>query len=58
MTGGIVAASALGARGRTSCKRQVSGSIPHTGSQVRRDKALCLSRFVERMLSAGLSTML
>ncbi len=32
----ISAASALGARGRTSCKRQVSGSIPLTGSQVRR----------------------
>jgi len=31
----IGAASALGARGRTSCKRQVSGSIPLTGSQVR-----------------------
>jgi len=29
----IGAASALGARGHTSCKRQVSGSIPLTGSQ-------------------------
>ena len=32
----IRAARALGARGRTSCKRQVSGSNPLTGSQVRR----------------------
>jgi hypothetical protein len=32
----IRAASAPSARGRTSCKRQVSGSIPLTGSQVRR----------------------
>ena len=35
MTCAIGAASANGARGRTSCKRQVSGSIPLTGSQVR-----------------------
>jgi hypothetical protein len=31
----ICAASALGARGRTSCKRQASGSNPLTGSQIR-----------------------
>ena len=33
MTCVIVAASALGARGRTTCKRQVSGSNPLTGSR-------------------------
>ena len=36
MTYVICAASAYGARGRTSCKRQASGSNPLTGSQVRR----------------------
>jgi hypothetical protein len=40
MTCAIGAASALGEWGRTSCKRQVSGSIPLTGSQVRPGKAL------------------
>jgi hypothetical protein len=39
MTCVIGAASARGAEGRTSCKRQVSGSIPLTGSQVRWGKA-------------------
>jgi hypothetical protein len=34
MTCGIGAASAQGVRGRTSCKRQVSGSNPLTGSSV------------------------
>jgi hypothetical protein len=38
-----------------SCKRQVSGSIPDTGSQVRGVSTLGVSRFVERMLLAGLS---
>ena len=38
MTCVIGAASAHGARGRTSCKRQVSGSNPLTGSQVREGK--------------------
>jgi hypothetical protein len=38
MSCAICAASVLGARGRTSCKRQVSGSIPLTGSQVRGGK--------------------
>jgi len=38
MTCAIRAASALGERGRTSCKRQVSGSNPLTGSQLRRVK--------------------
>jgi hypothetical protein len=38
----IGAASAHGARGRTSCKRQVSGSIPLTGSQVRGGLVPCL----------------
>jgi len=33
MTCGIVAASAFGAYGHTSCKRQVSGSNPLTGSR-------------------------
>ena len=33
MTSAIGAARAHGTRGRTSCKRQVSGSIPLTGSQ-------------------------
>jgi len=35
MTCAIGAASVHGVRGRASCKRQVSGSIPLTGSQVR-----------------------
>jgi hypothetical protein len=35
MTRAIIAASAYGARGRASCKRQVSGSNPLTGSQVK-----------------------
>jgi hypothetical protein len=44
MTCAIGAASAHGARGRTSCKRQVSGSIPLTGSQVSGGKyPLCVS---------------
>jgi catechol 2,3-dioxygenase-like lactoylglutathione lyase family enzyme len=34
----ICAASALGARGRTSCKRQASGSNPLTGSQLSQGK--------------------
>ena len=50
----ISAASACAARGHPSCKRQVSGSIPLTGSQVRRGKAVCVSRFVERTSSAAL----
>jgi hypothetical protein len=51
----ISAASAPGAWGHTSCKRQVSGSIPLTGSQVRWGKCPLCVRFVERMLLAGLS---
>jgi len=40
----IRAASAHDARGRTSCKRQVPGSNPGTGSQVREGKYLqCVS---------------
>jgi hypothetical protein len=54
----ISAASAIGAGGRTSCKRQVSGSIPLTGSRSDGVTALCMSRFVERTSSAGLSAML
>jgi hypothetical protein len=37
MTRAIGAASALGARGRTTCKQQVSDSNPLAGSQVSRD---------------------
>jgi hypothetical protein len=48
----IRAASALGARGRTSCKRQASGSIPLTGSRSEGVSGLCLSRLVERTLRA------
>ena len=52
MTRAIAAASVLGARGRTSCKRQVSGSNPLTGSQVREGMALSetghVDRFVDR----------
>ena len=44
----IGAASALGAWGRTSCKRLVSGSIPLTGSQVRRVEAPACTTSVER----------
>jgi len=40
MTHVTAAASAPGARGRTSCKRQVSGSIPLTGSQLSRESAV------------------
>jgi hypothetical protein len=47
MTCAIIAASAHGARGRTSCKRQVSGSNPLTGSQ-------WSSRFSEAYFHAGL----
>ena len=39
MTCAIRAARTFSARRRTSCKRQVSGSIPLTGSQVRRGKS-------------------
>ena len=47
MTCAIGAASALGARGRTSCKRQVSGSIPLTGSQVSRELEAASPRYEE-----------
>ena len=44
MTCAVGAASAHGARGRASCKRQVPGSNPGTGSQVRKGKYLqCVS---------------
>jgi hypothetical protein len=45
MTSAIGAASAHGARGRTSCKRQVSGSIPLTGSQRSSVSAGCMFTF-------------
>jgi len=52
MTCAIGAASALGARGRTSCKRQASGSNPLTGSQVNGVNNLSalgrVDRFVDR----------
>jgi hypothetical protein len=53
MTCVIGAASARGARSRTSCKRQVSGSIPLTGSQVRGGKYPLGVSGVERMLLTG-----
>jgi hypothetical protein len=51
----ISAASACAARSRASCKRQVGGSIPLTGSQVRPDLRPLVSLFVERTSAAGLS---
>src|SRR4029077_16791013 len=51
----IGAASACAACEHTSCKRQVSGSIPLTGSQGRWGKCPLVFRFVERMLLAALS---
>jgi hypothetical protein len=48
MTRAICAASTLGARGRTSCKRQVSGSIPLTGSQFSGRTSTLVPRAMER----------
>ena len=50
----ICAASAVGARGRTSCKRQASGSNPLTGSQVSEGFSLAGAQPVERMSAAGI----
>ena len=44
----ICAASAHGVRGRTSCKRQASGSNPLTGSQVSGSLAFASTLIVER----------
>jgi hypothetical protein len=55
MARAIGAARTCRALGRTSCKRQVSGSIPLTGSQVRPDLRPLVSLFVERTSAAGLS---
>jgi len=49
IAGAIGAASACAACEHTSCKRQVSGSSPLTGSQLSGFYALFAPRFVERM---------
>jgi DNA-binding transcriptional regulator YhcF (GntR family) len=53
LTCAIGAVRAYIATNRASCKRQVSGSIPLTGSQVRTvmvaSQPLCVDRFVDRM---------